>query len=151
MEAALDGEYGKDLIVRIEEIGSTARISAGFQPSFVAPNDKLSAHKLVSISLSIIMPAQHRVLVNGTSSDVTISGTYSDLQVILDDGRCLLDTVDGKVAVHTQSGDITLAHARGTVIPRSKYGRVCVDSIPKGDSVYSLDSVTGDIELRKTY
>ncbi len=148
--AARDGEYGKDLIVQVEQEGSTARVSAGFQPNFVAPNDKLSAHKLLSISLTISLPARRRVLVTGNSSEVNITGSYSDLEVILNDGPCLLDVVGDKVAVRTRSGDIVLTHARGTVTARSKYGKVRRDTIPEGDSVYILDSVTGDIELRKS-
>ncbi len=150
VQAVLDGEYGKDLLVRVEEEGSTARVSAGFQPNFVAPNDKLSAHKLVSISLVISLPAQHRVLVSGTGSDVSISGSYSDLQVILNDGRCLLNAVGEKITVHTRSGDIILRHARGSVTARSKYGKVFREPFPEGGSFYTLETVTGDIELRKS-
>lgn len=150
VEAAMDGEYGKDLIVRVQEEGATARISAGFPPNFILPNDKLSAHKLISIDLRISLPAHNKVRVNGYSSDVSIRGSYTDLVVVLNDGRCTLERVGKKVSVHTLSGDIILKNATGSISARSTYGKVHRDPIPEGDALFTLDTVTGNIVLNST-
>ena len=53
IEAEIDGEYVKDLDLKVRTIGSTILVEAGFAPNFENPNDKLSAHKVVSITLKL--------------------------------------------------------------------------------------------------
>lgn len=147
VEAESDGEYGRDFVVRVQEGGSTARISAGFSPDYVVPGDKLSTHKLISIALRINLPVNSNVLVNGYGSDVGIRGSYIDLAVVLNDGRCTLQKPGKKVSVHTLSGDIIVKGATGLINAKSTYGKVYQGNIPKGDAVLNLDTVKGDIVL----
>src|SRR5690606_28318764 len=67
VEAAIDGEYLQDVLVNVKQEGATLLVSSGFQPNFVFPNDKLSAHKVISISLKISIPKNLKVTVYGTS------------------------------------------------------------------------------------
>ena len=150
VEASIEGEYAKDLLISIEEKGTTVRISAGFQPNFINPNDKLSAHKVVSIALHITVPQFKEVSVFGTNSNVQVSGEYQNLDVTLSDGRCELDNVSETVEVTTQKGDIWLNADSGTVHAESAYGRVENDEIPNGQNQYTLKTVEGNIHLRKT-
>ncbi|MEX0289487.1 MAG: DUF4097 family beta strand repeat-containing protein [Flavobacteriaceae bacterium] len=149
VEALMDGEYSKDLLIKMREEGSTMFIGAGFEPNFVNPNDKLSAHKVVSIALNINLPEHHKVKVLGTNCNVEIEGSYSSLEVILDDGRCTLNGVKEQVEVRTQSGDINLYNAEGKVLAETKYGHIIKEIIPGGDSTFALHSVSGNISLNK--
>ena len=81
VEATLEGEYYKDLLVQITEEGKTIKVSAGFQPNFVNPNDKLSAHKVISIALKISLPEYQKVQLFGSSSQVEVRGRYIDLDI----------------------------------------------------------------------
>ena len=56
IEAEIEGEYSQDLDLKVNTNGTTVLIEAGFAPSFENPNDKLSAHKVVSILLKITIP-----------------------------------------------------------------------------------------------
>ncbi len=150
VEAAIEGEYRKDLVIRIMEEGSTVLISAGFQPLFISPNDKLSAHKVVSIALRIRLPEIKEVQVFGTSCNVHIGGFFRSLEVVLDDGRCTLNGVKEKVEVSTQSGDIILNTSEGFISAESRYGKVIKDVIPQHHNTFALRTVTGDISLNKT-
>lgn len=149
VEADIEGEYSKDLLITIEEKGTTVLISAGFQPNFINPNDKLSAHKVISIKLKIILPENKNVFVYGTNCNVFVEGKFENLQVKLSDGRCVLDNVIEKVEVITQRGDILLITANGNIIAESAYGKVEKEPIPKGYNQYILKSVEGNINLRK--
>lgn len=150
VEATIDGEYKKDLELSIENVGSTIEISTGFQPSFVAPNDKLSAHKVISISLRIMLPKNKTVHVYGTSCNVLVSGAYRFLGITLNDGKCILNNVTQMVEITTQSGDIIVHSAGAEISASSKYGNVETIDIPKGDNRFKLTTITGDIHLRKT-
>lgn len=150
VEAVIDGEYRKDLSVNIKEEGTTIIISAGFQPSFVNPNDKLSAHKVVSISLYIRVPMYNDVSINGTSSNVTLNGVYKDVHITLNDGRCILNNISENAHVLTQSGDIEVTSSKALIKAKTKYGKIFEEPIPIGNNQFDLVSVTGNITIMKT-
>lgn len=150
VEAIIDGEYKKDLVVNIAQEGHTVLVNTGFQPNFVFPNDKLSAHKVVSIHLRITLPEYHDIRLYGTNSNVNATGNYKNLKVDLADGVCELRNIGENVQVKTQRGTIYLFADKGEIAAKSAYGTVSGNSIPSGDSVYDLRSVEGDIHLQKT-
>jgi hypothetical protein len=151
IEASMEGEYARDLSIALEEKGSNILIGANFLPSFTPPNDKLSAHKVISISLSVTLPEYMKVKVYGTRSNVFAKGSYTDLSVILADGNCTLNKIAEKVTVKTQKGEIVVHGARGTVDTKSEYGRVIKGDISKGEAYFNLYSVEGDILVNKNY
>ena len=150
IEARINGEYKKDLLLNIREEGTSVTVSVGFHPNFVNPNDKLGAHKVISISLRVKIPSQQNVRVYGTACDVLATGAYKYLKVTLADGRCSLDQVSEAVEVTTQGGDIFLKSTGAEIVAVSKYGTIKRDSIPIGDNRFALTTVTGNIHLRKT-
>jgi len=150
VSASIEGEYAKDLLVSIEETGTTALISADFQPIFINPNDKLSAHKVVSIALEIQVPNYKSVAVFGTNCDVYATGKYENLNVTLSDGRCTLTNVSETVEVVTQKGDIWLNAPSGEILAETDYGTVEDQNIPFGHNLFVLKSVEGNIHLMKT-
>ncbi|MDF0715035.1 hypothetical protein PY092_02645 [Muricauda sp. 334s03] len=150
VSASMEGEYAKDLLISIEQNGTTALISADFQPLFVNPNDKLSAHKVVSIALEITVPEYKNVDVFGTNTNLYATGIYEDLNVTLSDGRCTLENVAESVQVTTQKGDILLTVPSGAIDAESAYGNVKKEAIPFGYNQFVLKTIEGDIFLTKT-
>lgn len=150
VSASIEGEYAKDLLISIEERGTTVLVSAGFQPIFIDPNDKLSAHKVVSIALQIRVPEYKKVSVFGTNSNVSATGKYGNLNITLSDGICTLENVSETVGVTTQKGDIWLTAPSGDILAESTYGQVEQENIPFGDNQFILKTVEGDIHLKKT-
>lgn len=149
IEADIDGEYRKELLLNVKEEGATVWVSAGFQPNFKNPNDKLSAHKVVSIALKIKLPKYKDVNVFGTSTTVLAKGVYEKLKITLNDGACRLSKVSGLIEVITQSGTITVASEAATITSTSKYGSIDGVSIPQGDDQYILSTITGNILLKR--
>lgn len=147
--AKIDGEYSPDLVATIAKSGTTLFVNAGFSPTFIDPNDKLSAHKVVSISLTILVPNSIEIAVDGTSANVMASGSYRDLHITLNDGFCSLAEVYGKINVKTQKGTISLASDAAQVSASSKYGKVSQDKIPIGITQVTLRSITGNIHITK--
>ncbi len=150
VEAKIDGEYSEDLLVKIRQEGSAILVGAGFHPNFTDPNDKLSAHKVVSIALRVQLPRFKKVELQGTGCNVAVSGNYESLKVDLGDGRCYLKNVSETVEVHTQSGDITVLGSNAQIMASSKFGKVQKNNIPPGNNKYTLSTVTGNIHLSKT-
>ena len=150
VDAAMDGEYNPNLLVNVKQEGATIFVSAGFQPNFIVPNDKLSAHKVVSIALNIKLPNYINAKVFGTSCNVMASGRYHSLDVRLSDGRCELKNVGENCTVRTQSGDILVFSNKASINATSTYGKIIKEPIPAGNDYFKLHTVTGDIHLKKT-
>ncbi|NNJ88446.1 MAG: hypothetical protein HKP53_03520 [Eudoraea sp.] len=147
LEASIEGEYQKDLALEVSENGNTLHVAGEFQPYFNDPNDKLSAHKVVSISLHIRIPENKEVYLYGSSSNVMVEGNYKDLKVVLNDGQCTIKEVGQKVSATTRSGPISLIIASGTIKAMSKYGSIAKEYIPKGNEQFNLSSTTGNITI----
>ena len=150
IEAEIEGEYSQDLDLKVNTNGTTVLIEAGFAPSFENPNDKLSAHKVVSILLKITIPYFKKLEVYGTNSRVILEGKYKELDVSLSDGECELHNIVGNANVKTQSGSIRVFARSAQINANSKYGKVSFNPIPEGLFIYKLQTVTGNIELSKT-
>lgn len=148
--ATIDGEYSQDLLLNVKKEGATMAVSADFQPNFIRPNDKLSAHKVISIALKITVPERKDVYIHGTNSNIFASGQYRFLRVMLNDGKCTLNNVSESANILTQSGDITVSSSKATILANSKYGHVDSLSIPEGDTSLVLRTITGNIHLKKT-
>ena len=150
VEAHIDGEYKNDLLVKIKEDGPSIDISTGFQPNFIKPNDKLSAHKVISISLKVQIPENMKVRLFGSYANVYAKGSYKILKVTLDDGTCNFQSIYGIAHAVTRSGDIYLYSKGATIETKNSFGSTEAGNIPKGDDYFNLVTTTGNIYLKKT-
>lgn len=149
VEAHIDGEYRDDLQVKLEHNGPLVELSAGFYPDFIQPNDKLSAHKVISIALQVQVPRNMKISILGTSTNVFAKGSYDRLKVVLDDGICNLDMFCGTAKVVTRSGDINVRTKSAVFETKTAFGKIESDSIPEGEDFYDISTTTGDIHLMK--
>ena len=85
VQTEIEGEYSQDLGIEVFTNGNTLLIDAGFNPNFKNPNDKLSAHKVISIAIKIIMPIQKKLEVFGTNARVVLEGAYKEVNISLSD------------------------------------------------------------------
>ncbi len=147
VEAEIEGEYKKDLAINIEEDGNTIVVGASFLPNFRHPNDKLSAHKVISIALKISVPEYSQVNVLGTNTKVNAQGNYEKLKIVLGNGDCVLYGVKENIEVKTQKGNIILLTEEGDVKAKSTYGKVTLAPLPTGNTTFILTSIEGDIKV----
>ncbi|MBU2900841.1 hypothetical protein [Maribacter dokdonensis] len=150
VQTEIEGEYSQYLEIEVFTNGNTLLIDTGFTPNFKNPNDKLSAHKVISIAIKIIMPIQKKLEVFGTNARVVVEGTYKEVNISLSDGACFLNNVLGSTKVKTQSGNISVVAKAADITTVSKYGDVSRNPIPFGTSSFLLETITGNILLSKT-
>ena len=149
--ATVEGEYQNEIVLNIEESGSEIFISTSFSPEFQAKNDKLSAHKVISIALDMSIPENLVLYLKGTYTHMNVSGHYKELGVDLQDGRCHLNNTSGAIHVNTKSGDIILEGSHGYVEAKSEYGKVEIDELPLSDAAFKLNTVSGNIHVVRKY
>lgn len=150
VEAVFNGEYRENLLLNVLEEGDNVWINTDFQPDFKNPNDKLSAHKVISIALKIKLPEYRNVAIVGGNCNTTVLGNYKNLEVTLSEGKCVLKNVSEQISVTTKSGDIKVFNNTATINATSKYGEVFKETIPSGNTHFTLLSTTGNIYLKKT-
>lgn len=150
IEAEMEGEYSQDLDLEVSTNGVTLIVETGFSPSFENPNDKLSAHKVVSILLKLNIPQYKQLEIFGTNSRVEVEGVFKELNISLSDGTCVLNKVEANAKVKSQSGHIEIISDGAQISAESKYGTVSSNTIPYGNSIFKLQTVTGNIDLSKT-
>jgi hypothetical protein len=149
VEAEMEGEYQSEVVVVTETLGNTLRISTGFVPSFQIPNDKLSAHKVLSVKLRVVLPRYQRVSLAAGSCRVETAGIFRDLKIHIADGGCLLGHTAEHTEVTTASAPITAWIGRGVVEAHSRYGLVQLEPIPPGDPEFVFRSTRGDIKVSR--
>jgi hypothetical protein len=145
VEARMEGEYGRDLMVLFKESGTTLFVETQFGPNFKMPNDKLGAHKVVSVRLKITLPEYQNVFLSGASCQVLTSGVFLDLGIVFNEGGCDLYHLARNTDVTTGSAPITAHLQSGVVDAQSKYGTVLLQPIPPGNHHLKLYSTRGDI------
>ncbi|NER14447.1 hypothetical protein GWK08_13415 [Leptobacterium flavescens] len=149
VESSIDGEYSDDLVISVLEKEDHLVIRAGFSPLFKNPNDKLSAHKVISIYLNILVPEGFEVDLLGGGVRTDISGKIKDLKVVLDNGICSIRDFYGNAEVSTRNGNIFLEARQAEVESESRYGQVKSEDIEPGKSKITLKTVNGDIYVSK--
>lgn len=145
----IEGEYQNDMTLAAKSEGSTLFLQGVFLPSFEDPNDKLSAHKVLSVRLKVAVPQHLYTEVAGMSTRVVARGYFEDLSIRTAKGPVLLEGPYGFVRVKTSQGTIRAWNFSGSVTASSSYGEVHRGEVPKGRSAIVLESVSGDIYINK--
>lgn len=150
VEANMEGEHTLELLVHVEREESTVTISTGFQPYFNAPGDKLNVHKVLSVRLLVKVPKHRYVHLSGTGADCTITGSFANLNVVLDDGNCTVYALKTNAQITTQSGQIAIQGSAAKVSAISKYGVVTGTMESSNAYLFKLSTISGNIHLIKT-
>ena len=148
LEGRFDGEYSVNQWVQVQEVAPhVLLIRPSFQPFFSLPNDKLSAHKVVSASMHLVFPEGMDVEILGADGKVQARGTYKNLVIVTGSGAVDLEQTKGLVEVNTTSGPIRVTHAGMRLTAESVYGKVLGPPLPlgSGNTQAKIHSQSGDI------
>lgn len=147
VEADMEGEYQNDVFIQMETLGNTLRIGTDYAPNFERPNDKLSAHKVLSVKLKILLPEHLKVSLVAGDCQVKASGNYRELSVKIAGGGCTLQGRAYRTDIDTISGFIFAVIQEGQISAQSGYGEVYLGSVPDGPDRYTFKSVRGSIRV----
>lgn len=145
----IEGEYTPEIAVSQQITDSTLYISSVFKPSFANHNDKLSAHKVVSIEVVLKIPKHLKVYVKSDIGSVKAKGDFTFFTVELAQGNCLLTDFFGSALINTINGDVEVHTNYARVKAHSKYGTLTKVPLVYGANTIELNSIHGDIKLIK--
>lgn len=149
IKAVMEGEYKNDLLINTRKSGGHFKISTSFQPLFKDPNDKLSAHKVISVLLVVELPEHSNLIVSGGNINVTINGNYKTIKANTISGNFTVTDVIGNGEIRNFRGNIFVNNYPGKILPQSRYGKIFGRNTVKRKAVLTLKTVNGNIYINK--
>ncbi len=148
----LEGETSEEIVIKEHMEGSKLELGFGSWPLAKVYNDKLSAHKVVSVGVTLIIPERLFVSITSNTTAVFAQGTFNTLYVSIEDGNCVVKNFNGNANLTTNSGVIlvTVANKTTSALALSTYGSIKNDLKSTGVFTINAKSVHGDITLQQT-
>jgi hypothetical protein len=144
-----EGEYRDQVMLVSKEVDHWLEIYPQWAPSFIAPNDKLSAHKVRALNLELVVPKGKTIEIRGEQAVVSVLGEYKEVVLRLGSGRVNLEYSSEESDIRTDSADVFLTVPHGDIQASSSEGKV-IGSIPLNTRFhYKLASEKGSIYLNK--
>ena len=144
-----EGEYRDQVMLVSKEVDHWLEIYPQWAPSFIAPNDKLSAHKVRALNLELVVPKGKTLEIRGEQAVVSVLGEYKEVVLRLGSGRVNLEYSSEESDIRTDSADVFLTVPHGDIQASSTEGKV-IGSIPLNTRFhYKLASEKGSIYLSK--
>tara|TARA_R100000935_G_C2806176_1_gene152780 strand:- start:196 stop:816 length:621 start_codon:yes stop_codon:yes gene_type:complete len=144
-----EGEYFNDIALDTEVRENSIYLSTKFREILRSGFDKLSAHKVFSLEITIEIPENLEVYVNSNIASVEAEGVYDSIQIELNSGYCNLTNFIGNALVNTYKGAITIQTTDATVTAFSRNGKVSLPLVISGKNVIKATSINGNIRVVK--
>lgn len=145
-----EGEFATQMVMNLIEAGSTWNVKVDFAPGFKPTDDKLGAHKVISVNLTLEIPEGKYLMVSGRCLKVELNGIFKQTDVFLDAGNIVarnfsaagnLSTNEGNIKVYANSD--VMAQVLGTS------NRVINELTAPAAKNLSVKAANGSIKLRK--
>jgi hypothetical protein len=104
--ATIAGETFENVLLTTKQETSVFKIGLGYTPFFIPDNDKLAAHKVMSIRLDMVVPEGMDLQVLSTSAHVSFEGAFGIVIAQGGDGNYTLLDFEGSGTIITKKGDI---------------------------------------------
>ncbi|MDC8002543.1 hypothetical protein POV27_00640 [Aureisphaera galaxeae] len=149
IKTLVEGENYENVVLSVEEKEGVLRVKTGYTPYFEGANDKLAAHKVISIEMTLIIPENLSVFVSSFIASVQATGFFENLYTGLNNGNCTLQDFLGNAQLNSRNGFIHVTAEAGVMgTAHSQRGKVN-NSLPKtGWYEVTAQSVNGDVILK---
>ena len=150
VSAEVEGETFETLKLNTEVKNGLWYIETGRSLGFIKIDDKLAAHKVLSVVLVIEIPQNKEVWVESNLASVQLTGSFSQINLNLYGGSCVLKDFSGSGIVNTLRGNITADVIKTKVAAQSRNGNVSLEQVAADNGLLSLKSVDGDISVSQS-
>jgi hypothetical protein len=144
-----EGEYFNDIALNTEVLGETINLTTQFREILQSGYDKLSAHKVFSLEITLEIPKDLKVFIKSNIAAVEAEGEYDFLQIQLNSGYCNLVNFEGNALINTYNGAINVKTSGATVIASSRNGKVFLPIDFNGNHTIKATSINGDIRVEE--
>jgi hypothetical protein len=150
LKVKIEGEHANQLVMVDSIVNKQLYISSSFQPLFVKDNDKLSAHKVMSVEYQLLVPKNIKLEIKSNIGSVDLVGTYPSVFIELNQGNCNLKQFLGKASINTVNGDINIETDHAKVEAFTKTGQITLTQFKFLKYNLNCHTINGDIKITKT-
>ena len=147
ISAHAEGEYFNDISLSTEMRGNAIYLSTQFREILQSGYDKLSAHKVFSLEVTIEVPEKMEVSIKSNIASVEAQGAFKFVEAQLNSGYCNLSDFSGNALINTLNGGISIQTTNATVTATSRNGTVIMPPNFNGKNVIKATSINGDISV----
>lgn len=148
----IEGETFESTLIHTKQEGETLVVTTGRTPDFIPIDDKLAAHKVLSIDMEVLMPAGMDLSVFSQLASVTGQGDFRTVRIHLGRGGCRLEPFRFResATIETISGTIEIATPVTTVQAITRNGKLSVAApFEEGNQLW-LASIHGNISVKES-
>jgi len=145
----IEGENYENVVLSIIEKEGGLKIETPYSLFFKPENDKLAAHKVISIEMELIVPETVQVNIVAPIASLTSQGKFKSISALLGSGNCVLKDFKGDALLKTKEGFIKVYCSEKTFGKAfSKKGKI-INELSKKESKYRIEaeSIEGNISL----
>ena len=100
----IEGEYHESVLLEVFQQNEALLVAPAFTPFFERHNDKLAAHKVLSVTLEIKVPKDLFVSITSKNAFIEGMGTFGFFYAETDGGAVTLDSFIGDGDIKTSTG-----------------------------------------------
>lgn len=152
VKTMIDGETFESALLTTKIVDKQLYIGTSKTPDYHPFNDKLAAHKVLSIAIYLEIPHHLNLNIYSTLASLDAIGSYGQVRVDLGRGGCRLDAFSFRESaiINTLSGSIRIEVDHANLIAQSRNGNVVIPTNLTGTQTMSLKSIDGDIVVYKS-
>jgi hypothetical protein len=146
----VEGENNEQIILQTLSKQDTLFIGSSYQPLFTPPDDKLNAHRQISIELTLSIPENLNLNLKSDIASVFIKGNYKNVVAELLNGSFFAQKFTSNLLVNTIKGDINVETDNVILDIHTKNGNSNQEKLNLGNKHIILNSINGNISVTKT-
>ena len=150
ISSGIEGETYESVLINTRVENDLVVITVGRTPDFEAYDDKLAAHKVMSVELEITMPENLDLWVDSSLASVNASGSYKYVNINLSGGDCHLLDFTGDGVINTNRGNIVVKTMSSSIQAHSRHGKLLIDEIELPLHRLELTSIDGNITVSQS-
>ncbi len=151
LKTSVEGEHFESVVVDAIEKNNVLQLKTAYRPYFTPENDKLAAHKLISIALHLSIPEGMEVVVEASKARLETQGSFKQLDANLMTGLCILKGFKGNAALNARNGDVLVFAEPGVSGEGISHHGTVINQLPVQQPFrITAESVNGNISLLKS-
>jgi len=144
-----EGEYFNEIQLQTRIKETELEILTKYPERLVNGFDKLSAHKVFSLEVELMVPEGLEIFITSNIASLETNGKFNSIYADLKQGYCKLKKFEGDAVINTYSGNILVETSSGIIEASSRNGTVQIPDYLPGRNPLRLTSIDGDIMVRK--
>lgn len=148
----LEGETSEEIVIKEQLENNQLALGFGSWPLAKKYNDKLSAHKIVSVTVTLSIPQHLFVSITSNTAAVFAEGTFEFLYVDIEDKSCVLQNFNGNADIKTNKGTITVLVENKNTSAKAITTYGTLENALGKNGIFTIyaESVHGNITLQQT-